>query len=199
MGADACKTTEVVTLDPTNYEVNLKTQTRFHKFRTDVFTTQESKELPYPQSPKANTYLVTDLLRMANLKVEEVTLNGAIIIINVLFTCELDDGSCEMNVEAVNVDSKSGYQYAHNHYYEDEGTGERMKDTYRMYGIRIASFGTANGSMVSFAMIVLQVSSAIALLGVAQTAADFFLQNIVPERRHYIAQKVIQTEDFNAD
>jgi len=48
-------------------------------------------------------------------------------------------------------------------------------------------------------MIVLQISSAIALLGVAQTAADFFLQNVVPERKHYTEQKIIQTEDFGDD
>ena len=45
-------------------------------------------------------------------------------------------------------------------------------------------------------MIVLQLSSAIPLLAVAQTTADFFLSWVVPERRHYMEQKVLQATDL---
>jgi len=48
-------------------------------------------------------------------------------------------------------------------------------------------------------MIVLQVSSGIALMMVAQSAADFVLMTVIAERKHYTEQKVLQTEDFNDD
>jgi len=85
-------------------------------------------------------------------------------------------------------------------YYDPEdATPSKHKDMYRLYGLRIVAFSLGMGFKVSFAMIVLQISSAIALLGVAQTVADFFLEHVVPERRHYIQQKIEQTESFNKE
>ena len=45
-------------------------------------------------------------------------------------------------------------------------------------------------------MIILQLSSAIALLAVAQVTADFFLQHVVPERLHYVEQKILEGGDL---
>ncbi len=70
------------------------------------------------------------------------------------------------------------------------------RDLVRFFGVRVALQAVGDGAKRSFSMIVLQVSSAIALLAVARTAADFFLEKVVPERRHYVAQKVLEVEDF---
>lgn len=62
-------------------------------------------------------------------------MNGAILLVNVLFNCDLDEETCKTKLEAVNVDSKSGYNYVQNYYYTDEATGKKKRDTYRFFGI----------------------------------------------------------------
>jgi len=41
----------------------------------------------------------------------QVALNGAILILNIIFACELDEEKCAIKVESANVDSKSGYLF----------------------------------------------------------------------------------------
>jgi len=189
-------TTETQYLEFNNVELWFSTYVHYHKFQLDVATTDERKEILYPMK-RANTYPLHDLIRMANLDPEEVVENGAVIIANALLECDLDNGECGSRVETINVDTKAGYNYAYNHiYYED---GVRKRDTLRMYGIRLLAFATGFGSKTSFPMIVLQTSSGIALMMVAQTVSDFVLMSVIAERKHYTDQKVLQTEDFNED
>lgn len=212
----------------------------------DVSTTEEKQRILYPKK-KANTYKVKDLLRMANLDANKIAKHGALLLVTMLFDCEMDDSACLSSVEAVNIDSKTGYcsfykigkkcilrssyvryqaksgssdlerrcwcclfstgrgagyifpsltryNFARSVYYNEGGVEKR--DLVRYFGVRIAVQSIGEGAKRSFSMIVLQVSSAIALLAVARTAADFFLEKIVPERRHYLAQKVLQADDF---
>lgn len=187
-------TSEVHLLNFDHTELWLQTYVHFHRFLVDVATTDEHEPIPYP-AKGANTFAVKDLMRMANLKPEEVQENGAIMILNSVFKCDLDEKDCETHVESANIDTKSGFNHVHNHYYWKGGA--RTRDSYRLYGIRIVAFATGIGTRTSFSMIVLQLSSALALLGTARTAADFVLMNLVPERRHYTDEKILHTEDFN--
>jgi len=196
VGEENCLTEEAY-IDFMNYNIWFSANVHFHKGHIDITTTDEKKSTVYP-TENANTYPIKDLLRMANIEPKTIAHNGAIILVNVIFKCQLDEvDGCETSIEVANVDSTSGFNYINNHYYDENGIEKR--DTIRMYGIRVVAVATGLGTRASFAMIVLQVSSAIALLSVAQTASDFFLQYVVPERRHYIEQKIIITEDFNQD
>jgi len=181
-------------VDTGGYDVWFQTNLHYHKFMLDVSTTDETESVKYPQD-HPNTFPVHDLLEMANVKLADIKDNGAIIAVNDIFDCELDEHVCDRKLEAVNIDTKTGFNYVQNHFYMDGGV--RKRDTYRYYGIRFVIFATGLGRKTSFANVVLQVSSAIALLSCAQTAADVFLQYIIPERKHYVAMKVIETEDFN--
>jgi len=189
-------TTETQYLDFANVELWFSTYVHYHKFQLDVATTDERKEILYPMK-RANTYPLHDLIRMANLDPEEVIENGAVLIANALLECDLDTGECGSKLEAINVDTKSGYNYAYNQIYFEDGV--RKRDVLRMYGVRLLAFATGFGSKTSFPMIVLQTSSGIALMMVAQSVADFVLMTVIAERNHYTAQKVLQTEDFNED
>jgi len=193
--ADA-PTTETQYLEFNQVELWFSTYVHYHKFQLDVATTDERKEISYPMK-RANTYPLHDLIRMANLDPEEVVENGAVIIANALLECDLDSGECGSKVTTINVDTKAGYNYAYNHIYSEDGV--RKRDTLRMYGIRLLAFATGFGSKTSFPMIVLQTSSGIALMMVAQTVSDFVLMSVIAERKHYTDQKVLQTEDFNED
>jgi len=190
------KISAVHTLQFEDAQLWFQSSVHFHKFRINVGTTEEKKPILYPKKG-ANTFSVKDLLRMASLKPEDVVNNGAILILNVIFECDLDNKDCDVSFKAINVDSKVGFNHVHTHNYLENG--QRKRDMYRMYGIRVAAFATGVGRRTSFSEIVLQFSSALALLSVARTAADFVLQYLVPERNHYMAQKVLHTEDFNED
>jgi len=189
-------TTEVQYLEFGSVELWFKTYVHYHKFQLDVATTDEQKEIMYPMK-RANTYPLHDLIRMANLDPEEVIENGAVIIANALLQCQLDDRRCASRVETINVDTKSGYNYVYTHVYFENGV--RKRDVLRMYGVRVLTFATGFAHKTSFSMIVLQTSSGIALMMIAQTVADFVLMTLVPEKNHYTNQKILMTEDFNED
>lgn len=196
----ASPATDIHYLQISDVELWFKAYVHFHKFGLDVATTDETKEVMYPMKA-ANTYPLHDLLRMANLEFTELIDNGAVIMSTVLLKCDFGSGQagadCRSKVEVVNVDTKSGYNYVHTHHWFEGET--RYQTQVRMYGIRLVAFATGMGAKAAFSQIILQVSSGIALLMVAQTAADFVLMFIVPERKHYTDQKVIQTEDFNEE
>ncbi|CAD7965874.1 unnamed protein product [Amoebophrya sp. A25] len=184
-----CATTTETLVDPLAYEIRFATSVHFHKFGMDVSTTEVNDQIVYPKA-KANTYKLSDLLRMANLKVEDIQKNGAVVLVSLVFNCEMDEEACVSSLESVNVDTKTGFNYAKPLYYSEGGVERR--DLVRTFGVRVVLQAIGDGAKMSFSMIVLQVSSAIALLAVARTAADFFLEHVVPERRHYIEQKVLQ-------
>jgi hypothetical protein len=186
--------TEEHYIDVLSYEVWFGTSLHYHKFMLDVSTTDELEPFRYPHNT-ANTYPVHDMLRMANINPDDIKQYGAVLQSNNIFDCDLDDKVCQVRMEVVNVDTETGFNYVQNHFYEDGGVPKR--DTYHYYGIRLVCFATGIGKVASFCNTVLQVSSAIALLACAQAAADVVLQNIVPERRHYIEKKILETEDFN--
>lgn len=187
-------TTETHYLFLDEVEIWFQTFVHYIEFDLDVSTTDEKEVIRYPDK-RANTYKLKDLLRMASLEPGDFAENGAIILTNVLFRCDLDSRKCEMKVEAHNIDTFTGFNHVHNHVYWENGV--RKRDSYRMYGIRLVTSTTGFGTKISFSQIMLQISSAISLLSIAETVADFWLTYIVPERNHYVQQKIEQTEDFN--
>ena len=54
-----------------SYEIRFITNVHFHKFALDVSTTDERSDVRYPL-PRANTYKVHDMLRMANINYGQV-------------------------------------------------------------------------------------------------------------------------------
>eukprot|EP00931_Biecheleriopsis_adriatica_P093007 TRINITY_DN66756_c0_g1_i1.p1 TRINITY_DN66756_c0_g1~~TRINITY_DN66756_c0_g1_i1.p1 ORF type:complete len:355 (+),score=61.48 TRINITY_DN66756_c0_g1_i1:160-1224(+) len=184
-------TTETHYLDFEHVELWFKSYVHFHKFNLDVTTGDEKEPIAYPKRG-ANTYHLEDLIRMTNYAPEEFVENGAVMILNALFDCNLDAETCEMKVETANVDTQTGFNHVYESIYWDDGV--RKRDSYRMYGIRIIAFATGFGGKTKFSQIVLQLSSAIALLGTAELIADFWLMNCVPERRHYTDQKLRTAE-----
>jgi hypothetical protein len=186
--------TEIHYLDTSEVEVWYETFVHFHYFDLDVATTDESMPREYPMK-RANTYPFHDIIRLAKLKQEEVLENGAIVLMNAIFECELTKKECETYLEATNVDTLTGYNHVWNNiYYED---GVRKRDSYRMYGVRLINFATGFGRQFSINAVILQFASFISMVSAAAAAADFYMQNIVPEREAYKQKKCIETEDFN--
>lgn len=108
------------------------------------------------------------------------------------FHCNLHSGACETKIVAVNVDTTTGFNHVHNHYYTMDGTSRR--DSHRIYGVRVVAVAVGFGRKASPFLVVLQISSGVALLALAEWVTDFCLANVVPEKRAYRAQKVDKTE-----
>ncbi|CEM32630.1 unnamed protein product [Vitrella brassicaformis CCMP3155] len=197
---EGAATTEQHLIDANQYSLWFKAKAYFHKLADglEISTTRNGRPMHYPNA-SANTYTLEDLLRFANLHLDDVRENGAVVQANVIFACDLDekneDEQCQTELNTALVDATSGFNYRFNHYYYEDGT--RKRDAYRMYGVRVVTEAAALGAITSVGQIILQISSALALLGVATMVADFFLQSVVPERNHYKMQKVLETEDFN--
>lgn len=188
------KTTETHYLEFEEVDLMFSSFVHFHKFGNDVTTADENVSVHYPQQG-ANTYNLGDVLRMTNLAPEEFVENGAVLTLNSIFDCNLDQGSCAMSIQTVNVDTQTGFNYVHNNIYFENGV--RKRDSYRMFGIRLLTFAVGFAGKTSFSQILLQVSTAIALLGTAELVADFWMSNCVPERRHYTEQKIIPMEVYS--
>jgi len=187
------ETTTVYKVDAEKFDLWFQGKVLFHKFMTDIGNTGDTAPVYYP-SPDANTFPMHDIMRMASVKMEDVWKDGAVMLISMIFDCKLADNYCNTWIESSVVDSRTGFNFKKNYYYEENG--EMKRDSYWFYGIRMINIATGIGRVASVAQVVLQFSQAIALLGCAGAVADVFLQYIVPERNHYIAEKVIETEDF---
>lgn len=187
-------TSEVHLLDFKSSELQLQTFVHFHRFGADVSTADNSKAILYPRRG-ANTLVVDDLLRLAGLRPSEVSQEGAVMILNVNFVCNMDVRGCDTVFETANVDTQSGFNHVYNHYYVEGGV--RKRDSFRMYGIRVGVSATGFGSRMCSSKVLLQLSFAMALITLARNLADFILQSLLPERRHYIAYKVTETEPLD--
>ena len=64
-------------------------------------------------------------------------------------------------------------------------------------GVRLLLSSRGVGKKVSLSAIMLQVSSLIALLWLANFAADFLMLSVLPERKHYRTYKQERTPDFS--
>jgi|Transcript_40487 hypothetical protein len=189
-------TTEEVLFEFDQVELWFQSYLHYHRFQLDVTTIDEQTPVLYPHA-MANTYKLSDLVHWTGVQDEDIIQSGAIMMVNANFDCNLNIMHCKVLVDSSIVESKTGYNYVHNKYYFEGDVQKR--NTYRMFGIRVMMFTTGFAKQTSFTMIVLQLSSALALLQCAEYVADFYLQYIVPEKNHYNAQKVVETEDFNPD
>ena len=72
-----------------------------------------------------------------------------------------------------------------------------MRDLYTFKGVRLLLSARGVGKKVSVAAIMLQISSLIALMWLANYAADLMMLHVLPERKHYRTYKQERTPDFS--
>uniref|UniRef100_A0A0G4GMZ5 Uncharacterized protein n=1 Tax=Chromera velia CCMP2878 TaxID=1169474 RepID=A0A0G4GMZ5_9ALVE len=193
--------TEVHVVEASKFKVWLKSKIYFSLLSTadpsnplDVSTMEEEKPVDYPQENQ-NSFRLTDLLRFANTKLEDVQENGALVMASVFFKCDLDMNECEPDVSAKLVDSESGFNVVTNHYYtNDDGT--EFRDTTRWFGVRMIAQTAAEGSKISWGNLALQIASAVALLGVTVVIADLYMAFFTSEKLHYMTAKDKATHEF---
>lgn len=192
-------TTEIFQVDAEAYQVWFQGKVQYHIFQTyegEGLSAGNMEDEAPVMSPadNANTYGIWYILEKAGIKLADIWRDGAVLLLTAKFDCDLDADECQTNIEGATVDVENGYNYKVVNYFEEGG--KRKRNLYHFFGIRLVVFSMGLGKRSDFTQIFLVLSQAIALLSCAGTVADIFLQYMVPERKHYIEQKIIQTEDF---
>jgi len=112
-------------------------------------------------------------------------------------------GTCKPSIQVSRMDlneRRRGFQYQYAHYYwptakKDGGT--KTRDLYTVHGVRILLSSQGEGRKTSVSAIMLQISSAIALLWLSGYVADFLMLYVLPEKKHYRTYKQERTPDFS--
>jgi len=196
---EAAGVTETHYLEFDQVELRFSSHTHFHRFQMYMTTADEKENTMYPEE-NANTYLLKDLLGWAGGKAEAIMDYGAVMYVNLMLDSPVQlgaDTNVHQKVESHIIDVETGYNFIHNEYYYDGET--RKRDTYHMYGIRVLAFTVGFAERVFPSGIVLQFSSAMALIAFAEYFTDQYLIKWVAERAHYNKLRTIETEDFNPD
>lgn len=123
------------------------------------------------------------------------------------YNCNLKERFCD---PYITLSQYSSPNEEHPHFVEDTvtysdkdpvtGKLTQYRDYYRYIGIRILSELRGEGKRLSIPAVILQVSSALALLNIATTISDVIMLNLpmLPEehRRLYFGYKCENSEDF---
>merc|ERR1712100_950034 len=115
-------------------------------------------------------------------------------------------GPCAPQIQISRLDldeRRRGFSYEYAHYYTPvlQGTPPnpalQRRDLYQVKGVRILISSLGEGKKTSLSVIMLQISSGIALLWLAGFAADFLMLHVLPEKKHYRTYKQERTPDFS--
>eukprot|EP00743_Colponemidia_sp_Colp-15_P010532 GILK01011607.1.p1 GENE.GILK01011607.1~~GILK01011607.1.p1 ORF type:complete len:412 (-),score=58.17 GILK01011607.1:150-1319(-) len=201
------KTTQSLELEGAHsFNVWIKSNVRFRTLdpTRSVSNMGAARPIQYPTSDgsPASSFFVHDLIRLAGMSMEDVKETGAILQTTVTWSCDLSFGDdCDAEIDVQRLDATEGgiggFGLRTANFYRIDG--KLYRDTTQMYGIRIFFKSQGRGTKVSAVMIILQLSSALALLAAAVFAADFVMQYVLSERAHYRTVKIQETEDFNTD
>lgn len=140
-----------------------------------------------------------ELLAMAQppVEVSEIVDTGAVILLSLHWHCDVL-GECEPEPEVRREDHGQGFVQKRARH--RRVNGERFRDAYYIYGVRILVDSAGLGRQISFVMIIMQIGSGLALLSMASFLTDgLMLSNFYsPVRRTaYYACKVRETRDYS--
>ena len=148
-----------------------------------------------------NYFTLGQLLELAGTDYASAKSAGATIGVTLLWSCFVDSPApCAPAVQVERIDTsehRRGFQHEYGHYYRLADGGEDRRDLYTVKGVRVLVTSRGVGKRVSLSAIILQISSMIALLWLANFFADVLMLHVLPERKHYRAYKQERTPDFS--
>jgi len=155
-------------------------------------------------TPAPDYYTVGELLSLAGTSYETVKRTGCTLSVNFLWKCFVDStAACYPSIQVSRMDlneRRRGFSYQYAHYYRPvakKDGGTETRDLYTVHGIRLLVSSRGEGRQTSISAIMLQISSAIALLWLSGYAADFLMLHVLPEKKHYRTYKQERTPDFS--
>jgi len=167
---------------------------------SSVSSTSSGSTLGDGKTAPPDMFTVKDLLSLAGTSYETVQDTGCVLSVSLLWDCFVDGASCFPTISVQRLDlsaKRNGFEYEYANYYRMTDTGPQQRDLYTVKGVRLLLSSRGVGKKVSLSAIMLQVSSLIALLWLANFAADFLMLSVLPERKHYRTYKQERTPDFS--
>ena len=132
---------------------------------------------------------------------DTVRQTGCTLSVSFMWSCFVDASStCAPTIQVTRLDvneRRRGFEYQYAHYYRPTAGGPSTRDLHTVKGVRILLSSRGEGKKISISAIMLQISSMIALLWLANFAADFLMLHVLPERKHYRTYKQERTPDFS--
>eukprot|EP01012_Entosiphon_sulcatum_P067129 TRINITY_DN96665_c0_g1_i1.p1 TRINITY_DN96665_c0_g1~~TRINITY_DN96665_c0_g1_i1.p1 ORF type:complete len:403 (-),score=51.58 TRINITY_DN96665_c0_g1_i1:30-1238(-) len=154
----------------------------------------------WPPDPKANLFSVRDLV--GKLPPDQVgdwatmLTWGAILKVTVEWDVNINTQRAQISYSSTRLDNAAlgnGFNFRTCDHYKDTN-GIARRDLYKYFGFRIFLQSTGTGYKISIPSIVLNISSGIALLGIATVIVDLLAINALPQAKTYRKFKVQTTE-----
>lgn len=145
-------------------------------------------------------FTLQELLALAQTSYESVRSEGATLSVSFVWDCSVDSSSCYPKIQVAKMDTnerRRGFSYQYANYYRTSSGGSDTRDLYTVRGVRLLLSSRGEGKKISISAIMLQISCGIALLWLANFAADFLMLHVLPERKHYRTYKQERTPDFS--
>jgi hypothetical protein len=218
---DETSTTEYILQDGDDFGVWIRAAIQFPSLDSGLFSTMgvtsiteyDSDTATVSETSSSSTTLgdgtayppdyftVGELLSLAQTSYETIKETGCTLSVSFMWTCFVDSSSsCYPTLQVSRMDvseKRRGFQYSYANYYRPEAGGVSTRDLYTVKGVRILLSSRGEGKRFSFSAVMLQISSGIALLWLANFAADFLMLHVLPERKHYRTYKQERTPDFS--
>jgi len=172
-----------------------------HAASTPAVAGSSSTQLGDGSTFPPDYFTVGELLSLAQTSYDSIKREGCTIAVSYVWTCFVDASStCHPVVNVARLDTnekRRGFSYQYADYYRPTAGGASTRDLHTVTGVRLLISTRGEGKRVSISAIMLQISSGIALLWLANFAADFLMLHVLPERKHYRTYKQERTPDFS--
>ena len=125
---------------------------------------------------------------------------GCVLAVSFYWECFVDGGTCNPTVQVQRLDInplRNGFFYQFANYYRMTSSAPQYRDLNTVKGVRMLISSRGVGKKISISAIMLQVSSLIALLWLANFFSDILMLHVLPERKHYRTYKQERTPDFS--
>ena len=167
----------------------------------DFTNIDKSDAVVYPDGG-ANSYLLSDILKLGDLKYEDLKATGAVIRIKLKWDCHITwSNSCTPTVVSERLDGVSGkplgFRYDRYFYYKDQGL--EYRDHLNVTGIKIQVESSGRAYAVTINSIIINLSSAINLTMITPRIVDFLMLYVMSKREDYRKAKFAMTKDLNAE
>jgi len=153
------------------------------------------------RAAQPNQFAIRDLLELAGTTYDMVKQTGCVLSVSLEWNCYVDDtADCipEVRVQRLDLSEYArGFSFQTADRYTQAAGDPDMRDLYTFKGVRLLLSSRGVGKKVSVAAIMLQISSLIALMWLANYAADLMMLHVLPERKHYRTYKQERTPDFS--
>lgn len=160
-----------------------------------------NKAKVYPDSG-ANSYLLSDILKISGLRYEDIKKTGAVLKIVLDWNCDVTwTDNCDPKVKAERIDHLTGrpmgFQYDRYFYYKENGV--QYRDHQDITGIKIIVECSGRAYAVTMQSIILNVSSAINLTMITPRIVNFLMIWVLANRNVYKKLKYVVTKDLNEE